>query len=417
MVELAERDKDVLLLVGDIGYQIFDEYKEKFPDRFINIGLCEQSMISVASGMALEGLKPWVYTITPFLIERPFEQVKLDIDQQNVNVKLIGYADYPLQGPTHSEIDAKGLMSLLKNVKSFYPRDSEETINSFWESYRNNRPAFISLKEDKKYKKFGEISNSLSEQLPEIIKRIAKDNNIPEYAENPDFFDGRMKKWHQYGLLTHTLKTRTAFLGRLETILKDTGLYPEIERGLQEKIGEVNKKTLLEISILLHDLGKINCLYKNSENREHEIVSAYLVDAEFLRNKLSAMGLEKDHREYIRRYIETHDVIGKRIRDELKHKGKLNLEYIDSDEVKIMCKNLSREYSDVKLEIGVFFICDSLGKLNAGINPETDLQTVESERKIIEVIKNKRLYEELRFGVMQQPVNLKLGQTYLNEVI
>ena len=70
--------------------------------------------------MALEGLKPWVYTITPFLIERPFEQVKLDIDQQNSNVKLVGFADYPTLGPTHSEIDGKALMKLFNNITSFF---------------------------------------------------------------------------------------------------------------------------------------------------------------------------------------------------------------------------------------------------------------------------------------------------------
>lgn len=151
MVELAEADKEVVLLVGDIGYRIFDEFRTKFPGQFINMGLCEQSIIGVASGMALEGLKPWVYTITPFLIERPFEQVKLDIDQQNVNVKLIGYADYPLQGQTHAELNGKGLMKLLKNTISYFPRDSEETEKSFWKAYKNRGPNFISLKEDHNY--------------------------------------------------------------------------------------------------------------------------------------------------------------------------------------------------------------------------------------------------------------------------
>ena len=60
--------------------------------------------------MALQGLKPWVYTITPFLIERPFEQIKLDIDQQKSNVKLVGFADYPSLGPSHSELNAKKRM-------------------------------------------------------------------------------------------------------------------------------------------------------------------------------------------------------------------------------------------------------------------------------------------------------------------
>ena len=98
--------------------------------------------------MALEGLKPWVYTITPFLIERPFEQVKLDINQQNVNVKLVGYADYPNQGPTHAELNAKKLMSLFNNIKSYYPKDGKQTEKFVLKSYKNNGPNFISLKSD-----------------------------------------------------------------------------------------------------------------------------------------------------------------------------------------------------------------------------------------------------------------------------
>ena len=100
--------------------------------------------------MALEGLKPWVYTITPFLIERPFEQIKLDINQQNANVKLVGFADYPNLGPTHSELDAKKTMKLFKNIKSFYPKDSKDTEKITRLCYKMNGPTFISLKSDKK---------------------------------------------------------------------------------------------------------------------------------------------------------------------------------------------------------------------------------------------------------------------------
>lgn len=147
--DIAERDSRVILIVGDIGHGVFDEYRGRFSDRFINLGICEQSMISVASGMALEGLKPYVYTITPFLIERPFEQIKIDIDQQNVNVKLVGYADYPKQGPTHTELDANRLMGLLKNIKNYFPKDLEETKKILWESYYHGMPTFISLKQDR----------------------------------------------------------------------------------------------------------------------------------------------------------------------------------------------------------------------------------------------------------------------------
>jgi len=146
--ELAERDDKIYVLVGDIGYRVFDEFREKHPARFINMGICEQSMIGVSAGMALEGLKPWVYTITPFLIERPFEQVKLDIDQQNVNVKLVGFADYPTLGPTHSELDGVKLMHFFKNIESYFPKNGNETAVMTHQAYKKNGPAFISLKSD-----------------------------------------------------------------------------------------------------------------------------------------------------------------------------------------------------------------------------------------------------------------------------
>ena len=148
ITELAERDNKIYVLVGDIGYRVFDEFRDKYPDRFINMGICEQSMIGVSAGMALEGLKPWVYTITPFLIERPFEQVKLDIDQQNVDVKLVGFSDYPTLGPTHTELNGKKLMQLFNNITSYFPEDGEETQKVTYQAYEKNGPVFISLKSD-----------------------------------------------------------------------------------------------------------------------------------------------------------------------------------------------------------------------------------------------------------------------------
>ena len=134
--ELAKKDDKIVLIVGDIGYKIFDEFRKTHPKRFFNFG------------MALEGLKPWVYTITPFLIERAFEQVKLDIDQQNVNVNLAGFADYPTLGPSHAELDGERLMKLFKNIKSFFPRNSDETELAIHECHQKDGPSFISLKKD-----------------------------------------------------------------------------------------------------------------------------------------------------------------------------------------------------------------------------------------------------------------------------
>ena len=146
--KLADENENIIIIVADIGYRVFDDFREKYPERFINMGICEQSIISVASGMALEGIQPWVYTITPFLIERPFEQIKLDINHQNVNVNLVGYADYPTLGPTHMQLNDKKIMELFKNIKSFFPSDGDETEKMSIKANQIKGPTFISLKSD-----------------------------------------------------------------------------------------------------------------------------------------------------------------------------------------------------------------------------------------------------------------------------
>lgn len=148
IVELARRDEAIVLLTGDVE-QAMDEYKRLFPARFLNLGLCEQTMIGVAAGMALEGLRPVVYSITPFVLERPFEQIKIDIDQQNVPVMLVGYADYPTHGPTHRPLDAEGLVGLFRNTAGYFPTSGDEARRAMVDAYERNGPAFISLKRDR----------------------------------------------------------------------------------------------------------------------------------------------------------------------------------------------------------------------------------------------------------------------------
>jgi len=148
IVELAEKDEKLILLIGDVEQEMA-EFKKRWPDRFFNLGLCEQTMISMAAGMALEGLRPVVYSITPFLIERPFEQIKIDIDEQNLRVMLVGYADYPIHGPTHRCLDDEGLVLLFKNIVGFYPQDSKMTKKAMKQAYKLKGPSFISLMKDK----------------------------------------------------------------------------------------------------------------------------------------------------------------------------------------------------------------------------------------------------------------------------
>ncbi len=155
LVELAAKDPYLYLVTGDTGHGIFDTYKAKFPGRYLNVGLCEQSMISMSAGMGLKGLHPVVYAITTFLMERPWEQVKIDVNEQQAKVMLVGYADYPDFGPTHDAANMRGLASLLKHTRSYFPESSDETRKVVYEAHALPGPAFISLKEDKLYKKPG----------------------------------------------------------------------------------------------------------------------------------------------------------------------------------------------------------------------------------------------------------------------
>ena len=147
IVKLAEKDENIILVTGDVEQEM-EAYKEKFPDRYINVGLCEQTMISMVAGMASEGFRPVVYSITPFLIERPFEQIKIDIDEQNLPVILIGQADYPTHGPTHRPLNAEGLVGLFKNIMGYFPRNLQETEKAMIDAYLMKKPAIICLKRD-----------------------------------------------------------------------------------------------------------------------------------------------------------------------------------------------------------------------------------------------------------------------------
>lgn len=147
LVQLADKDDRIVLIIGDV-FQEMSEFQEKYPNKIYNLGLTEQSIISIASGLAIEGFRPIVYSVTPFVLERPFEQIKIDIDEQNLPVMLIGYSDYPTHGPTHRPLDAEGLVGLFKNVVGYFPKDSHETEKAMLDAYLMKKPAFISLKKD-----------------------------------------------------------------------------------------------------------------------------------------------------------------------------------------------------------------------------------------------------------------------------
>ena len=144
---LMELDNTALILGGVSNY-LFKEYQEKYPDRFYDLGICEQTMISVAAGLASRGINVFVHTIAPFLIERAYEQIKLDVCYNKFPVNIISCGasfDYAWDGPTHHSYNDLELMRLLPGMEVIQPGSNIELASFLRQTYDNGNPTYIRL--------------------------------------------------------------------------------------------------------------------------------------------------------------------------------------------------------------------------------------------------------------------------------
>jgi transketolase len=144
--EMSYNEK-IVLLTGDLGYGLWDQIKIDYPDRFYNVMSSEQLMIGTAVGLAMEGFIPIVYSITPFVIYRPFELLRNYLDHENIPVKLVGGGrdkDYGYLGFSHwAEEDIK-VLSTLENIQLYKPSKPTNTI--YKEFLYNEKPSYLNLK-------------------------------------------------------------------------------------------------------------------------------------------------------------------------------------------------------------------------------------------------------------------------------
>jgi len=125
MYNYFKKDKKMILLAADMGFSVLDDYFEQHSDRVFNIGINEQATIGISAGMCLTGLKPIIYSQIPFLTMRSYEQIRYDLNEHKMNVKLIGVgADnyFSSLGRSHCmDSDDIKLMKILRNIKIFSP--------------------------------------------------------------------------------------------------------------------------------------------------------------------------------------------------------------------------------------------------------------------------------------------------------
>ena len=126
--EEMRRDPSIFFITADMGINLVEPIRDEFPDRYLNVGIAEQNAIGVAAGLASSGFRPWVYSISNFLVHRCFEQVRNDAALHELPITLLGtssgYDNAPL-GPTHHIIDDWGLIAGLPGASVYAPATDE----------------------------------------------------------------------------------------------------------------------------------------------------------------------------------------------------------------------------------------------------------------------------------------------------
>ena len=142
-------DNKIVIITGDLGYGLWDKIRINYPDRFYNVGSSEQLILGMACGMAMEGKLPFVYSITPFAIYRPFEFIRNYVDHEKLPVKIIGGGrdkDYGYLGFSHWAEEDKLVMSVFQNITTLHPETNKELLEKSDIIFDKRTPVYLNLR-------------------------------------------------------------------------------------------------------------------------------------------------------------------------------------------------------------------------------------------------------------------------------
>ena len=148
ITEIGKIDQRVILLSGDIGNRLFDDFKTAQPERFLNCGVAEQNMTGVAAGLAIGGYRPFTYTIAPFCTTRCLEQIKIDVAYHDVPVTIVSVGAglaYAGLGPTHHACEDIAFLRAIPNMNVICPADKWEVRAAVKAVLEQNNPSYIRL--------------------------------------------------------------------------------------------------------------------------------------------------------------------------------------------------------------------------------------------------------------------------------
>jgi transketolase len=146
LVELAARDDRVVLLTGDLGYTVVEPFAERFPARFVNVGVAEQNMVGVATGLAEAGYVPFCYSIATFGSLRPYEFVRNGPAAHDLPVRIVGVGggfDYGENGLSHYALEDVAVMRVQPRITVLAPADDEQTAAAVAATVEVPGPAYL----------------------------------------------------------------------------------------------------------------------------------------------------------------------------------------------------------------------------------------------------------------------------------
>ena len=148
LTKLGDKDPRIVMLSGDIGNRLFDKFKASHPSRFFNCGVAEANMMGVAAGMAMNGLRPVAYTITPFVTTRCLEQIRTDVCYHEAPVTIVAVGaglSYSGLGPTHHACEDISFLRSIPNLVVICPGDAFEVRAALRAAIQQDHPVYIRM--------------------------------------------------------------------------------------------------------------------------------------------------------------------------------------------------------------------------------------------------------------------------------
>jgi HD domain len=223
-----------------------------------------------------------------------------------------------------------------------------------------------------------DIVRGIDQDLSDIARSVIRRNldlsdpvNLA-FLESPDDRHQHQAQWHQWGIITHTRKFLEYYSTDVPRLLHECRVWQRTERWLSVEVDGVRKRDLLEIAILLHDVGKFAARTRGTKRFHfagHERSSAEIIRQDL---DLQDRGLHADHIEYIARTAGDHFVLAL-VRKRAREQGEYDMQFLRSDRFSCIVDHVKSEHPDDFVELGVLFLGDSLAKADPTGGPEAAL--------------------------------------------